>query len=65
MHFQDEYDDIEEEEDVEPAALSRVMKMNKTEWPFIMWGTIGAAINGAIQPFFAVLFSGLLYVSTL
>lgn len=28
-----------------------------------MWGTIGSAINGAIQPVFAILFSGLLGVS--
>lgn len=39
------------------------MSYNKTEWPFIMWGTIGSAINGAIQPVFAILFSGLLGVS--
>jgi len=57
--------DSDEEGDVEPAALSRVMALNKSEWPYILWGTFGAAINGAIQPFFAILFSGLLYVFTL
>jgi len=52
-------------EQEEPASLSRIMSYNKTEWPFIMWGTIGSAINGAIQPVFAILFSGLLGVFSL
>lgn len=55
--------DSEEEEEIEPAPFRRVLALNKTEWPYILWGSIAAAINGAIQPFFAILFSGLLYVS--
>ena len=52
----------EEEEDIEPASVKRIMALNSTEWPYMLFGTIGSAINGAIQPFFAVLFSGFLGV---
>lgn len=58
-------DSEDEEEEEEPAPLKRIMELNKTEWPFILWGTIGSAINGAIQPIFAILFSGLLGVFSL
>uniref|UniRef100_F6WW86 Uncharacterized protein n=1 Tax=Ciona intestinalis TaxID=7719 RepID=F6WW86_CIOIN len=54
-----------DEEEIEPAPLKRIMKLNITEWPYILWGTIGSAINGAIQPVFAILFSGLLGVFAL
>ncbi|CAK8671951.1 unnamed protein product [Clavelina lepadiformis] len=52
----------EEVEAIEPAPLNRIMKLNSTEWPYIVAGTIGSAVNGAIQPVFAILFSGLLGV---
>ena len=54
-----------EDEEVEPAPLKRILKLNITEWPYILWGTIGSAVNGAIQPVFAILFSGLLGVCLL
>uniref|UniRef100_F6W9Y9 Uncharacterized protein n=1 Tax=Ciona intestinalis TaxID=7719 RepID=F6W9Y9_CIOIN len=57
--------DSSDEEEIEPAPLKRIMKLNITEWPYILWGTIGSAINGAIQPVFAILFSGLLGVFAL
>uniref|UniRef100_F6WVU8 Uncharacterized protein n=1 Tax=Ciona intestinalis TaxID=7719 RepID=F6WVU8_CIOIN len=66
--FQDSDDDSSDssdEEEIEPAPLKRIMKLNITEWPYILWGTIGSAINGAIQPVFAILFSGLLGVFAL
>uniref|UniRef100_H2YAQ3 Uncharacterized protein n=1 Tax=Ciona savignyi TaxID=51511 RepID=H2YAQ3_CIOSA len=61
----DSDDSSDDEEEIEPAPLKRIMKLNSTEWPYILWGTIGSAINGAIQPVFAILFSGLLGVFSL
>uniref|UniRef100_H2YAP6 Uncharacterized protein n=1 Tax=Ciona savignyi TaxID=51511 RepID=H2YAP6_CIOSA len=58
-------DDSSDSDEIEPAPLKRIMKLNSTEWPYILWGTIGSAINGAIQPVFAILFSGLLGVFSL
>uniref|UniRef100_A0A3B3YZG8 ATP-binding cassette, sub-family B (MDR/TAP), member 4 n=1 Tax=Poecilia mexicana TaxID=48701 RepID=A0A3B3YZG8_9TELE len=45
------------EEDVPMVSFFRVLRLNASEWPYILVGLICATINGAIQPLFAVLFS--------
>eukprot|EP00058_Branchiostoma_floridae_P023304 XP_002608794.1 hypothetical protein BRAFLDRAFT_89659 [Branchiostoma floridae] len=45
---------------INEASIGRIAKMNRSEWPYILFGVIGAFINGAIQPIFAVLFSEIL-----
>ncbi|XP_028280398.1 ATP-dependent translocase ABCB1 [Parambassis ranga] len=52
----------EEDENVPPVSFFKVMRLNISEWPFILVGTICAIINGAIQPLFAVLFSKIITV---
>uniref|UniRef100_A0A8C4RAN2 ATP binding cassette subfamily B member 1 n=1 Tax=Eptatretus burgeri TaxID=7764 RepID=A0A8C4RAN2_EPTBU len=55
---QDKKDDEEEEvEDLPDASFLDVLKLNKSEWPFLMVGTFCSACNGAVQPAFAVIFS--------
>lgn len=39
------------------------MKLNKTEWPYFVAGTLCAIINGALQPAFSVIFSEIIGVS--
>ncbi|XP_064265165.1 ATP-dependent translocase ABCB1 isoform X1 [Passer domesticus] len=44
-------------EEMPPASFLKIMKLNKTEWPYFVAGTLCAIINGALQPAFAVIFS--------
>uniref|UniRef100_A0A096LQ07 ATP binding cassette subfamily B member 1 n=1 Tax=Poecilia formosa TaxID=48698 RepID=A0A096LQ07_POEFO len=58
----DDEDKAEEEEDVPMVSFFRVLRLNASEWPYILVGLICATINGAIQPLFAVLFSKIITV---
>ncbi|XP_054670399.1 ATP-dependent translocase ABCB1-like [Grus americana] len=44
-------------EELPPASFLKIMKLNKTEWPYFVAGTLCAIINGALQPGFAIIFS--------
>ncbi|TRZ24974.1 hypothetical protein HGM15179_002195 [Zosterops borbonicus] len=44
-------------EELPPASFLKIMKLNKTEWPYFVAGTLCAIINGALQPAFAIIFS--------
>uniref|UniRef100_A0A3Q3RNS9 Bile salt export pump-like n=1 Tax=Mastacembelus armatus TaxID=205130 RepID=A0A3Q3RNS9_9TELE len=48
------------DEQVEPAPVARILKYNQPEWPYMLLGSLGAAINGSISPIYAVLFSQIL-----
>lgn len=54
----------EEEEDelVTPAPVARILKYNRPEWPYMLFGSIGAAINGGVNPVYSLLFSQILAV---
>lgn len=52
----------EEEEVVEPAPVARILKYNIPEWPYMLFGTVGAAINGGVNPVYSLLFSQILAV---
>ncbi|XP_072707607.1 ATP-dependent translocase ABCB1 isoform X2 [Ciconia boyciana] len=45
------------DEELSPASFLKIMKLNKTEWPYFVAGTLCAIINGALQPAFAIIFS--------
>ncbi|KFU92561.1 Multidrug resistance protein 1, partial [Chaetura pelagica] len=45
-----------------PASFLKIMKLNKTEWPYFLFGTICAIINGALQPAFSIIFSEIIGV---
>ncbi|XP_017280598.1 ATP-binding cassette, sub-family B (MDR/TAP), member 4 [Kryptolebias marmoratus] len=55
-------DKTEEDEDVPMVSFFQVLRLNRSEWPFILVGLICAIANGAIQPLFAVLFSKIITV---
>ncbi|XP_073533538.1 ATP-dependent translocase ABCB1 [Phyllobates terribilis] len=55
-------DKEEEAEKVPPVSFLKVMKLNKPEWPYFVVGIICAAINGATQPAFAIIFSKIIAV---
>ncbi|XP_075687226.1 bile salt export pump-like isoform X1 [Rhinoderma darwinii] len=41
-------------------VIMRILKYNAPEWPYLVTGSIGAAINGTLTPLYAVLFSQIL-----
>ncbi|EMP26530.1 Multidrug resistance protein 1, partial [Chelonia mydas] len=48
---------VQPDENVPPVSFLKVMKLNKSEWPYFVVGTFSAIINGALQPAFAIIFS--------
>ncbi|CAJ1087609.1 bile salt export pump-like [Xyrichtys novacula] len=50
----------EEEELIEPAPVTRILKYNIPEWPYMLFGSFGAAINGGVNPVYSLLFSQIL-----
>uniref|UniRef100_A0A669QP54 ATP binding cassette subfamily B member 11 n=1 Tax=Phasianus colchicus TaxID=9054 RepID=A0A669QP54_PHACC len=57
---QPESESAEEEEDVKPVPFARILKYNASEWPYMVIGSLGAAVNGALSPLYALLFSQIL-----
>ncbi|KAJ8352304.1 hypothetical protein SKAU_G00237800 [Synaphobranchus kaupii] len=51
---------IPEEEKIEPAPVARILKYNAPEWPYMVFGSIGAAVNGGVNPLYSLLFSQIL-----
>ncbi|XP_042730707.1 bile salt export pump isoform X2 [Lagopus leucura] len=51
---------VEEQEDVKPVPFARILKYNASEWPYMVIGSLGAAVNGALSPLYALLFSQIL-----
>ncbi|XP_012562041.2 ATP-dependent translocase ABCB1 isoform X1 [Hydra vulgaris] len=50
------------QEKTEPAPFSRVIKLNASEWPYLLFGTIFALIVGAFPVLFALIISELINV---
>ncbi|XP_023978081.1 bile salt export pump isoform X2 [Physeter macrocephalus] len=48
------------EEEIEPAPVWRILKVNAPEWPYMLVGAMGAAVNGTVTPFYAFFFSQIL-----
>ncbi|XP_071519936.1 ATP-dependent translocase ABCB1-like [Panulirus ornatus] len=43
-----------------PVSTFKILKMNASEWPYIVSGVVGAAIQGTCVPLYAVLFGEVL-----
>uniref|UniRef100_A0AAQ5Z9G7 Bile salt export pump n=1 Tax=Amphiprion ocellaris TaxID=80972 RepID=A0AAQ5Z9G7_AMPOC len=61
-NLQNTIPDDEDEEPIEPAPVARILKYNLPEWPYMLFGSIGAAINGGVNPVYSLLFSQILAV---
>ena len=48
---------------MEPGPVMRVLRYNRPEWPYMLLGSLGAAVNGSVNPIYAILFSQILGVS--
>ncbi|XP_077979292.1 ATP-dependent translocase ABCB1-like [Glandiceps talaboti] len=55
----------EEKDEIPEVGMSRIMKMNRPEWPYILGGSLAAVLNGAVQPAFAIIFSKIISVFAL
>ncbi|XP_054064456.1 bile salt export pump isoform X1 [Rissa tridactyla] len=51
---------VDVEEDVKPVPFRRILKYNASEWPYMVLGSLAAAVNGAVNPLYALLFSQIL-----
>lgn len=47
---------------MESAPVARILKYNAPEWPYMLFGSFGAAINGGVNPVYSLLFSQILAV---
>ena len=45
------------EEPIENVSLMKIIRMNKSEWPFIVIGVLGSIVVGLSTPLYAILFS--------
>ncbi|XP_062862718.1 bile salt export pump [Trichomycterus rosablanca] len=52
------FNDAEQLTESDPVA--RILKYNRPEWPYIVLGSLGAAVNGSVNPIYALLFSQIL-----
>uniref|UniRef100_A0A7N4V116 ATP binding cassette subfamily B member 1 n=1 Tax=Sarcophilus harrisii TaxID=9305 RepID=A0A7N4V116_SARHA len=52
------------DENVPQVSFLRILKMNKTEWPYFVVGIFCAIINGGLQPAFSVIFSRIIGIFT-
>ncbi|XP_015214469.2 bile salt export pump-like [Lepisosteus oculatus] len=46
--------------ETEPIPVSRILKYNKPEWPYMLLGAFTAALNGCVNPLYAVLMTQIL-----
>ncbi|XP_063781222.1 ATP-dependent translocase ABCB1-like [Pseudophryne corroboree] len=60
--YEEDDDDKDEAVKVPPVSFLKIMKLNKTEWPYFVVGVISAIINGATQPAFSIVFSRIIGV---
>ncbi|XP_064573876.1 bile salt export pump isoform X5 [Zonotrichia leucophrys gambelii] len=59
-HAESNYLESVVEEDAKPVPFTRILKYNASEWPYLVLGSLAAAVNGAVNPLYALLFSQIL-----
>ncbi|MEJ1280729.1 ATP-binding cassette sub-family B (MDR/TAP) member 5 [Cricetulus griseus] len=47
---------------VPPVSFLKVLKLNKTEWPYFVVGTVCAIVNGALQPAISIILSEMIAI---
>ncbi|XP_048408710.1 ATP-binding cassette, sub-family B (MDR/TAP), member 4 isoform X1 [Stegostoma tigrinum] len=54
--------DVPQDENLPNMSFLRILRMNRTEWPYILLGTFCSILNGVLQPAFALIFSEIVSV---
>eukprot|EP01133_Synstelium_polycarpum_P008407 gene8407-9888_t len=44
------------------VPMKRIIKLNQSEWPFFLLGSLGALMNGSVMPIFSVIFAEILKI---
>ncbi|KAM5157180.1 ATP-binding cassette sub-family B member 5-like [Mantella aurantiaca] len=60
MSENEEEDDVtedEQEQKLPKISFYKLLKLNKSEWPYILFGTLAAIINAGAHPSFGVIFA--------
>ena len=57
-----EEEDEEADKDIPEVSFLKIIRLNAKEWWLILIGVIGSAVNGSINPLFAVLFGEILEI---
>ncbi|XP_007980116.2 ATP-binding cassette sub-family B member 5 [Chlorocebus sabaeus] len=39
------------------VSLLKILKLNKSEWPFVVLGTLASILNGTVHPVFSIIFA--------
>ncbi|XP_048407773.1 ATP-dependent translocase ABCB1-like isoform X2 [Stegostoma tigrinum] len=52
------------EEKLRSVSFLKLFNLNKSEWPYIFLGVIGASINGATHPAFCIIFAKIISIFT-
>nr|XP_045244837.1 ATP-binding cassette sub-family B member 5 [Macaca fascicularis] len=39
------------------VSLLKILKLNKSEWPFVVLGTLASVLNGTVHPVFSIIFA--------
>ncbi|GCC21007.1 hypothetical protein chiPu_0000170 [Chiloscyllium punctatum] len=55
-------DVVPQDKNLPNMSFLHILKMNKTEWPYILVGTFCSVLNGVLQPAFALIFSEIIAV---
>lgn len=58
-YVSEEQEEIDNDEDIRPAPLWRIMKYNKPEWLLMLVGSISTLIVGGSMPLIAIVFGEL------
>ncbi|XP_075683429.1 ATP-binding cassette sub-family B member 5-like isoform X1 [Rhinoderma darwinii] len=59
---QEDKEEETEEKQLPNISFFRILSLNKSEWPYIMFGTIAAIINGGVHPAFSILFAKIIAI---
>ncbi|XP_073702575.1 ATP-dependent translocase ABCB1 [Garra rufa] len=54
--------DKKEKEKVEEIPFTKILALNKPEWPYLLVGTVASLVGGAVYPCVAILFSKIIGV---
>ncbi|XP_072009919.1 ATP-binding cassette sub-family B member 5-like isoform X2 [Engystomops pustulosus] len=54
--------EIEEENSLPNVSFLKLMQLNKSEWPYIMVGTLASLINGGSHPAFCIIFAKIIAI---
>lgn len=53
-----------QESTVKPTPMSKIFRMGRETWHFLLAGLVASIVSGLVTPFFAIVYSQIFAVST-